>query len=237
MTMSKLISIILFCFLFAACSNNTSPSMNQISDSTSVYKPDSVSKQAVSFGDSILTTFIYPKKWDPDPKNYGRLLKSQENEFNSIAAFYANLMKGINITLPPIKRIEHVNIGEEKYCTCTDSIPMDSCRFKLSIGKYQCYYITSYIYSNESYLKKCNNNCTSFGKLLVYDQLTQTAKALSIYYEGNGEQNSSFRYFYISKEGTIQIYEGSCYDDGCSMKHSYSINLSETGEVKINQIK
>jgi hypothetical protein len=71
----------------------------------------------------------------------------------------------------------------------------------------------------------------------LYDPSTYKAKTLLIYFEGGsgGNKGTPYRYFYITKDKTIELFEGICNDDGCDMQNKYSISVLEDGELNIRE--
>ena len=89
-----------------------------------------------------------------------------------------------------------------------------------NIGIYECYY------SYERY-----------GNLLLLDPKTKNGKLLNIYADDiGGDSHTILRYFFIDKN-VINIYEGSCYDDGCNLDEKFKIIINQDGEININQMQ
>lgn len=101
---------------------------------------------------------------------------------------------------------------------------LDSLRYRLpNIGKLQGYY----------FYQQSAGGYGGYGNLLLLDSISKRGNVLNIHREVSGEQNISFRYFNIIKN-KIKIYEGYCYDDGCSLKESYVIRVKSNGAVDVD---
>ena len=100
-------------------------------------------------------------------------------------------------------------------------ISIDNCRYRLpNIGIYECYY---------SYQR--------YGNLILLDPKTNEGKLLNIYANDlGGDSHTTLRYFYIDKN-EIHIFEGICYDDGCSLDEKIKIIINQDGEININQMR
>jgi len=71
---------------------------------------------------------------------------------------------------------------------------------------------------------------------LLLDPTRKRGKTLNIYYEVAGDQQVNFRYFLLEGE-TIKIYEGSCYDDGCSLSEKFTVYIKSNGNILISEKK
>ena len=199
--------------------------------------------QAYPFGCSILVTHKFPPHWEASHDNRDSVMTLNESEFFHTSAYYEVMSRAKTFSPPPIENVEHIKIGNENTCSCTNSLSLDSCRFKLkNIGKYQCYYLSDDIYQNDAFEKSCpNNTCLLYGDLVLYDSSSRSAKVLLIYFEGgsgSGENKGTpFRYFFITKEKSIELYDGICNDDGCDMRNTWSIHVLDNGEIDVKENK
>ncbi len=177
------------------------------------------------FGCADLTKFKYPKHWEADLKNYGQLKKPSGKEFDDIGQCFAaiNLVK--TIKSPKFQSLELIKIGDNyKGAYNIDTLllkSIDSCKYRLpNIGIYECYY------SYERY-----------GNLLLLDPKTKNGKLLNIYADDiGGDSHTILRYFFIDKN-VINIYEGSCYDDGCNLDEKFKIIINQDEEINISQVE
>ena len=233
--MKKNLLILICCSTIWLCSNQTVGTSNSIdSPSTKdnlVTQTDTNKIQINTnfpFGCSSLTT----KHWEADPKRYGRLKQPEEKEFEDIGKCYVSINTAATLqSKPEIIETKHLKIGVDfKNTIYYDTISqqnIDSLNYRLpDIGVYQCYY----------FFEQSKNMFGDYGTLLLLDPKLKTGKTLNIYYEVGGDQHVNFRYFFIDGE-TIKIYEGSCYDDGCSLAEKFTVNIKADGQVSINELK
>jgi hypothetical protein len=198
--------------------------------------------QGYPFGCSILITHKFPEHWEASDEANDTIKKPHEADFFHTSAWYERMAWIKPLPVPPIEKTEIIKIGESTACSCTNVLAADSCRYRLSnIGMYQCYYVSDDVYGNPAFEKSCpDNSCLVYGNLVLYDPSTRTAKTILIYYEGGsgtGTNGTPYRYFYITKEKIIELYEGSCNDAGCDMQNKYSIRVLENGEIEIKENK
>ncbi len=197
--------------------------------------------QRYPFGCSILVTHKFPPHWEASDESNDSIKKPHEVDFFHTSAYYEVMSRAKTFSPPPIEHVEYIKIGDGLACTCTNSLPFDSCRYKLAnIGNYEVYYICDDVYENTTFEKSCPaNSCLLYGDLILYDSSTHSAKVLLIYFEGSsGSGNvkgTPFRYFYITKEKSIELYDGFCNDAGCEMQNNYSIHVLSTGEIEIKE--
>lgn len=172
---------------------------------------------------------LISKRWLADTENYGQLKKPENQEFDKIYECFASinnvLSKSANLG---VDEISVFKIGSESnsglnFDTAAQQ-RIDSLKYRLpDIGCYQCYYFFE-------------SRKDSYGNLLLWNAVKRKGKILNIYYEVGGEQNIDFRYFYFVGQ-SIKIFEGSCYDDGCSLMEKYKVNIGAEGEIVINKIQ
>lgn len=229
--MKKLLLLLICGLAICSCSNPTADNSNSI-DTTStkdnlISQTDTPKIQINSsfpFGCADLTKYKYPKQWEGDLENYGQLKQPKGKEFDDIGQCFAaiNLVK--TIKSQKLQSLEVLKIGDNyKGAYNIDTLlqkSIDSCKYRLpNIGIYECYY------SYERY-----------GNLLLLDPKTKKGKLLNIYADDiGGDSHTILRYFYIDKN-LITIYEGSCYDDGCSLDEKFKITISHNGELKIESV-
>jgi len=237
--MKKILIILICCLTIWSCSNRTADNSN--SADTSPTNDNLISQTDTSniqininfpFGCADLTKYKYPKHWGGDIENYGQLEQSRGKEFENIGQCFGKL-NGImtNKVKPEILELKHIKIGKDflntVYYDTISQHKIDSLKYRLpDIGDYQCYYF--YEQSKKIY--------GQYGNLLLLDPKSKAGKTLNIYYEVGGDQQVNFRYFYLD-EGTIRIYEGSCYDDGCGLTESFNVKIKSDGQITIDELK
>ncbi|MFN5213659.1 MAG: hypothetical protein ACK5DY_03505 [Bacteroidota bacterium] len=227
--------LLLIFFTFSiiwSCSNQTLDSSN--SEDTSATKDNLIAQSDTSkieinadfpFGCADLTKFKYPKHWEGDLENYGQLKKPSGKKFDDIGQCFASINLVKTIKSPKFKSLEILKIGDNcKGASNIDTLlqkSIDSCKYRLpNIGTYECYY---------SYER--------FGNLLLLDPKTKNGKLLNIYADDiGGDSHTILRYFFIDKN-VINIYEGSCYDDGCTLDEKFKIIINKDAEININQMQ
>lgn len=180
------------------------------------------------FGCENLTT----KYWPADPKRYGRLKQPDEKEFEKLSECYAQINKTPTLPLKPeITESQHIKIGKDFQNTAYfDTIAQQSCdslKYRLpDVGIYQCYY----------FFEQSKIQFGDYGTLLLFEPNIKTGKTLTIYYEVGGDQHVNYRYFFIA-ENAIKIFEGACYDDGCSLTEKFTVNIEADGKITVNELK
>lgn len=180
------------------------------------------------FGCAGLNNLTYPMHWEADPENYGHLKQPADKTFDEVYTCFETLNNQPTLdTILTIHNLQYVNIGSAiNNITYIDTLAqrnIDSLKYRLpNVRNYQCYYY--YTESTTQYGK--------YGNILLLDNTTHNGKVLNIYNEIGGDQNVSYRYFYLTNESLI-IYEGACYDDGCSLNKKWKILISEDGEINI----
>lgn len=230
--MKNLLLLFLSCLTIWSCTNRTaaqSDSADTRATKNNLIAPPDTSKIRINanfpFGCADLTQFKYPKHWEGDLENYGQLKKTAGKEFDSIGQCFAAINSVKTIKSPKFRSLEVLKIGNNyKGAYNIDTLlqkSTDSCKYRLpDIGIYECYY------SYERY-----------GNLLLLDPKTKNGKLLNIYADDiAGDAHTIIRYFFIDKN-VINIYEGSCYDDGCSLDAKFKIMIHQSGEVNINPMQ
>jgi len=230
--MKNLLLIIIFCSTIWSCSNQTPD--NSISKDTLekndilIMQTDTAKIQINAnfpFGCADLIKFKYPKRWEGDLENYGHLKKPNGQEFEDIGKCFNTINSAKTIKSPRLRKLELMEIGDIfKNTNNLDTvmqISIDNCRYRLpNIGIYECYY---------SYQR--------YGNLILLDPKTNEGKLLNIYANDlGGDSHTTLRYFYIDKN-EIHIFEGICYDDGCSLDEKIKIIINQDGEININQMR
>ncbi len=181
---------------------------------------------AFPFGCIDLTKYKYPKHWKGHEEG---LEQPQGKEFEDIGVCFQKINSGKSIGSLKTNKLEVLQIGnryKDYYYDTLTARSTENCRYRLpDIGSYECFY-----FYNESNAPRGGYGV--YGNLLLFDPTTQNGKLINIFYEYGGDQNIKNRYFMAYKD-SINIYEGSCYDDGCSLTQTYRINISQTGEIDI----
>jgi hypothetical protein len=142
-------------------------------------------------------------------------------DFDDINKCFAIINSSKTIESPKFKSLEVLKIGDNYVGAVNiDTLlqkSFNNCKYRLpNIGIYECYY------SYERY-----------GNLLLLNPKSGIAKLINIYADDiGGESYTMLRYFYIHKN-IIYIYEGYCYDDGCSLNEKSKITINQNGDINI----
>lgn len=236
-TMKKLL-LFFFLIVLLCCNKKTVPSNLSIPNGTEDSNSEETAKRVIKinagfpFGCPDLAIYSYPKHWKEDPENYGRLKLPEGQEFDTIGVCFKDLNKVENIAIgPEILGVDHLLMGKDflntVYFDRVAQKAIDSLKYRLpDIGNYQCYY----------YFEKSKLKYGEYGNLLLLDPKTKRGKTLNVYYEIGGDQHVDFRYFYLNA-GVLRIYEGSCYDDGCGLRESFTVEIKAEGQINIKELK
>jgi|GEM_PF-709835 len=211
--------------------SNISNSLEMISfidTATSLEVSTIKTKSNFPFGCSDLNKYKYPKHWKGHEEG---LVQPKGKEFEEIGQCFQKINSAKAIGSPKVNKLEVLKIGNYNKDYSFDSLALksiDSCIYHLpNIGIYECYYF--------SHVTKIKTHGI-YGNLLLLDPITSNGKLLNIYFEYSGDQHINLRYFMIYSNG-INLYEGACYDDGCSLTESYRITIKPNGEINIKEIK
>ncbi len=201
-----LLLFILFSFI-CSCYNKSADSLNTIDSS-------STNNNILSQSDTIKINTDYPFGCD----------QMTTKDFDDISKCFAIINSSKTIESPKFKSLEVLKIGDNYVGDVNiDTLlqkSFNNCKYRLpNIGIYECYY------SYERY-----------GNLLLLNPKSGKAKLINIYADDiGGESYTMLRYFYIHKN-IIYIYEGYCYDDGCSLNEKSKIIINQNGEVNIKTL-
>jgi len=220
------------CSTIWSCSSSTVDNSN--SDGTSTTKDNLIAQPDTNhveinanfpFGCADLTKLKYPKHWEGDLENYGQLKQPNGKEFDDIGKCFALINLAKTIKSPKLQGLQVLKIGNNyKSAFDLDTLAQksfNSCKYRLpNIGTYECYY---------SYDR--------FGNLLLLDPKTKNGKLLNIYFDDIGGDSHTFLRYFLIKNNAIHIYEGSCYDDGCTLDEKYKIIIDQDGGIKINEVQ
>jgi hypothetical protein len=221
----------------AACCTPAADSSAQTDTSKQQEAPDSAATKIpvnarLPFGFADLLNYSQPKQWKADAENYGQLKQPDGKAFEAISYYFQTLSKAQTLTtLPDAVEKNYIQIGpvctDTFYCDNQTQQKTDSLKFRLpDIGNYECYY----------FFERSKIRDSEYGSLLLLDPKTKKGKTLNIYYRIGGEQSINYRYFYIN-DNEIKLFEGYCYDDGCSLKECFRVNIDAGGLIKVDEIR
>ncbi|MCF8373176.1 MAG: hypothetical protein K9H64_16270 [Bacteroidales bacterium] len=236
---------------------------------------DFVNKQ-FPYGPEALVNHIFPEDGFSIYKHPDSIQEPHFKELFDIWSFYMNEMSnrfqdgaGRVFVLPIITEVEKVYLHSsfsfedriEDFASLNETKTWgDNCadyRFP-NIGKYQSYYISWYGKQNYSeiepfpdnmYYNLRNHEDGSYGMLVLYDSLSYKAKFIPVFAFIGAYRTLVFRFFYITKDKRIFIYEGATeqtvtkrhtstenlvdikYD--VDLKKRFEIAVLDNGEIKI----
>jgi len=183
------------------------------------------------FGCVAITEYTYPKRWEADLEHYGSLKSPDGATFQNMDSIYNALNEVANVTAPQFDKIEMVAVNDayqgDYYFDTLAVYSLDSCKYRLpDMACYRCYYFVS---------QSTTHNYGVYGNLLLQDTLSGDGKLLTIYFSYGGDQHINLRYFFIDKK-TIQLFDGSYYDDGCELRKSYQISVRDRGDIEVQKV-
>lgn len=228
-------SISIQILLLSSCMHRTTdqPVLNTTENKTEVQSntigPDEIKINAsYPFGYFGLTKYEVSKFWKADSENYGQLKKPEGEEFDQIGEYFRKLNAVPNIgTKSETINIEQINLDSiDSYFDTLALKLTDSIKYRLpDVGKYECYYS----------FQNASGKYGEYGNLLFWKKTNRTGKLINVYYEIGGDQSTHYRYFSFDGS-TLKIYNGACYDDGCSLKETYNLKINKDGEISLLKI-
>lgn len=180
------------------------------------------------FGFADLPKYKYPQHWEGDMINYGQLKKPEGKEFEDCGLYFNKINSAKTIKAPKLGEIEPLNIADKNlsnfYFDSLASVSTDICKYRLhNMGPYECYY---YVENSKTY------SYGVYGNLLLVEPETRNGKVLNLYFGIGGDQHVGHRYFFIDQD-SINLYEGSCFDDGCDLIETYTVSIHRDGKITI----
>lgn len=220
-----------FVFLFAiySCNRIQLDSSSPASEKFKINAHQIEINTTYPFGSSLLASFKYPKYWEEDPYNYERLKSPEGKELADISTLLSGIYNGKTIQGPVVDSIEFLNLNErykdDLYYFDTLAVKsLDSCLYRLpDFGKYECYFYRQH---------SMKITYGIYGSLLLLDPTTRIGKLLTLFFEYGGDQHVNLRYFLIAND-TINIYDGSCYDDGTTLMESFKIIVKNESKIEV----
>jgi hypothetical protein len=206
---------------------------NIINKDTSIERSKVQIDSNFPFGCIELSNFKYPKKWTSTGGDGSEFSDKDEKELKYLSDCFHNINHGNSMLTPKVEHLEILKIGTNyknasHYFDTLAIKSIENCKFRLPrIGIYHCYYF---------FQESKTHSYGDYGNLLLLDTLNRKGKLLNIYYDYGGDQSVSSRYFLIDKN-VINLYGGSCYDDGCGLSETFRIKISQEGKVEIARIQ
>jgi hypothetical protein len=229
--MKNFFLLIIVCTTSWSCSNQTSehsiaPDPSNENDHF-MAQTDSAQIQVNTnypFGCADLAKMNHPTYWEGDLAHYGHLKQPHGQEFEKIRQCFNAIHSAQTIKSPRIRKLELIEIGDFfKNANNLDTamqLSIDSIRYRLpNMGIYECYY---------SYQR--------YGNLIFLDPETNEAKLINIYADDlGGDGQTKLRYFYLEKS-EILIFQGACYDDGCSLAKEFKVIINADGSIAVSSL-
>jgi hypothetical protein len=187
---------------------------------------EKIMNTSLPFGSSLLIEHKFPEAFkiaNVVSGDTGTNIHQQKLE--EVSVWYSKVNQSEACSPPAIADTIYLNIPVQskklRIAHAYVKSSLDSFRFKLpGVSKYQCYY---------SYERSCGN-------LILYDTALKAARVLPIYYEGEGEFETLTRYFFITKEFRIKIFEERCGEESCGIRSVSDITIGENGEIQISEV-
>jgi hypothetical protein len=241
------------------------------------FNPCKINKK-LPFGPSELLSYRFPDNGFTIDKIADSLHQVHFKEFFSIWTFYLKEINKTDCGdvdcqnyLPRIYELDKINIDGKyiesesinAYKTISEDIkmmgiPVD---YRLTnIGQYQTYYTTDYVMYSESqkepFLDSTSFNYPfrgfenqSYGMIFLYNPSNYKAKVIPVFTFIETSDGFIFRFFYITKDKKIKIYEGyskeyavrkitdqeiiQYYKYDITIKEHFEIVVLKNGEIKI----
>ncbi|MEO7212749.1 hypothetical protein [Mucilaginibacter sp.] len=151
--------------------------------------------------------------------------------------------------LPPIKKLDWINIAAQDSITCKDGTPFNTV-FKINKYRYRLpdkdgleyYYMCDYDVRHAEFPATVVMNCKTFlydfyGILIVYNRNEESAKVLPIYFDTFGGDYLTYsRHFYIDSKFTIHVIDSAVGEESIVLGNRYDISILPDGNVA-NHIK
>jgi hypothetical protein len=228
--MKRLLTLLIFCFSFFVSHGETK---------FKFFKEnfrDTTVKTNLPFGSPILIDHKFPSHWDYDPDQDDG---PHEAAFYKLVLFYNHLnkLKPAFILKPSV--IKKIPIGDDSLIIEDKGKFFNKVAYRLpNFGPYKCYY--QYDIQNPNTLKsKDLKSYTEIGNLILFDQKTKQANILKIYtsYAGQDFLAEHHRFFYISKDKNISIYESRMGEMDGNMKKMQIITVTSEGKIIVKNLK
>jgi hypothetical protein len=234
------VTMCLCALALAGCNGSAKPEIKMLEtkpvvDSTIVPKKETVfvPNTVLPFGCNILISYKFPHKWiDTSMIEPGSKPSHYSKKLSEVDTCISGLGYHVNSISRPYDTLhsEFIKIPMKNYLYF-DSVPMgiSNCKYQLpDIGPYHSFYV-----SNPLFLSHVRELAGASGNLVLYDTVAKKSKVLNVYFMLNGEVSVAQRFFYIDKNGDIEIYDEENDETDFSFTHSYSIHITPSGEINI----
>lgn len=180
-----------------------------------------------------------PNEWNFDPTPLDKVDSTDTNQIyrlrmNRIQNYYNQLNLIDRKTSLEVKSIETEYIDSNSVCSC---LQQDDTEIKIlyklpNINKYEVYY--SY---QRGIVDECNYfTCSGLGILILNDSLTSNATVLPIYWGAYASYLFHNRYFYISRDEEIFIWDYSSGEDEVFLDAHYKLSITSSSEIEITNL-
>ncbi len=195
------------------------------------------------FGSELLMNYRFPKSW---PNNTDSVIAGsvQDKEVKLDESYYK---------LDSVKTVGNLRLGKVEQVKLPYFWKFDAsliknvntCKYQLpSFGPYECFYV--YNRSPKSYIIKEKKGIVfdqqppiwlQAGNLVLFNPTNGVCKMLNIYLTIAAPFSGYQRYFYITKEKRILIYEIEADEEDTTFSQKYIIDILDNGEIKIKENK
>ena len=189
------------------------------------------------FGSDIMVNHKFPDHWEHDYSDSEWKQSIDDQKLVDVSVFYMQLPDKKNtFKLPDFKNYAYFKIPYT--VEINDSIP----DFKKSIyfnyrlpdiGPYQSYYVGYSLDFNPSEFPRY----MGLGYLLLYDKVKEKITVINIYNNVIDQYNTFNRFFYISKNYSIMLYDTTGNDTFFQFNAIHELQIDEQGKVTLKKTK
>jgi len=210
-----------------------------------VVSRDSAGITKLPFGSKILTTYKFPKNWQPaDNSDENPVLNKNDEYLNKLSDYYSKARKIKSINGPEITSKVYIKLGNDSLLVKDQRQFKNDFKYRLSnIDKYELYYVyDEYNYDPKNYnpiiASKHDEIYMEVGSLIFYDPKTKTANILNVYYSiGYPEiEYHSDRFFYFGSNKTIKIFESNGDESGNSFETTQEISVLTGSKIIVKNL-
>jgi len=217
---------------------------SKVSDSADV-PGDSDGITMLPFGSKLLTTYKFPKNWQPtDYNDENPVLNKNDEYLNKLYNYYSKAGKIESINGPEIISRVYIKLGNDSLLVKDQREFKNNFKFRLpNIDKYELYYVyDEYNYDPKNYnpviASKDDEIYMEVGSLIFYDPTTKTANILNVYYNISYPEIEyhSDRFFYVGSNKTIKIFESNGDESGNSFETTQQISVLTGGKIIVKNL-
>lgn len=193
------------------------------------------------FGSELLMNYRFPKSW---PNNTDSLIPgSVQDKEGKLNEFYLKLDYVKTVGNLRLDKVEQVKLPYPWEFDASLIKNISTCKYQLpSFGPYECFYV--YNESPKSYIIKQKKEIVfdrqppiwlQAGNLIFFNHANGVCKLLNIYLTVGAPFSGYQRFFYITNNKRILIYETVTEEDDTTFSQKYTIDVLDSGEIKIKE--